>query len=74
MNEVMSLLLVTSIIAVSGVGYFIYSSKNDEDKEINKVENYLENEEDVVEIKPRSKQDKSKTKRARKSSGTKRRF
>ena len=74
MNEVMSLLLVTSIIAVSGLGYFIYSSKNDEDKEINKVENYLENEEDVVEIKPRSKQDKSKTKRARKSLGTKRRF
>ena len=85
MNDTMSLLLATSILAVGGIGLYMYKSSNDEDES---DDNYIfekdnfwglddsnnedkEEEEEEEEIpKPR----KSKTKRKKTSGGTKRRY
>ena len=60
MNDTMSLLLATGILAVGGLGLFMYKSGSD-DKE-------------PEEYEPPKRSRGSKTKSTRKSSGTKRRY
>lgn len=86
MNETMSLLLATAVLAVGGLGLYMYKSNNDNQKggdydendhydedELFNTEYDNDNEEpEFVETKVRSRA--SKTKRAKKSGGTKRRY
>ena len=87
MNETLSLLVVSSILAVGGLGLYMCKSVDDDSKggakynedELFSSENMWGNNneeyEDEIEepkVKPRSSQ--VKTKRNRKGSGTKRRY
>jgi hypothetical protein len=97
MNDTMSLVLATSILAIGGVGLYLFKNNSDdkegeneeynEDNLFNSInffggsdddEQQLNEEDDIVsedsyEYKPRSKKN-GKTKRARKTGGTKRRY
>jgi hypothetical protein len=86
MSETMSLLLATSVLALGGMGLYLFKSddskgtsadynedeifKNENDKEND--DNDLNDEEEDYEKKPRKRN--GKTKRTKKSSGTKRRY
>ena len=79
MNETFSLLLATAILAVGGIGLYMYKINDEQsggDDEYNEEElfnNEEENKEpEIVETKVRSRA--SKTKRTRKTGGTKRRY
>jgi hypothetical protein len=75
MNEITSLFLATSVLAICGMGIYMYSSHKSDDQEGGEDENINEYSDiDVIEPKTRSKNEKVKTKRNRKSSGTKRRY
>ena len=98
MNDTMSLLLATTILAVGGLGLFMYKnsddkessgddynedslfnmgsfwgSNNDDDDDGTHKENEKE-EEDVEIYEPKSRSRASKTKRNRKTIGSKRRY
>ena len=94
MNDTMSLILATSILAIGGLGFFMYKnntddqdggSKNDdgffgsgffgndtEEDELEEPEPELDDDEDY-DYKPKSKRG-GKTKRNKKTGGTKRRY
>jgi hypothetical protein len=83
MNETMSLLLATAVLAVGGLGLYMYKNNDnqkggddsdhyDEDELFNTEYNIDQEEPEFVETKVRSRA--SKTKRAKKSGGTKRRY
>jgi hypothetical protein len=93
MNDIMSLLLATAILAAGGLGIYIYKSPDDEQKggdESNYNEDSLfgsgnfwnsSKEEDIEQIndenvfyEPIIRSRGGKTKRSRKTSGTKRRY
>ena len=93
MNETMSLLLATTILAIGGFGLFMYKSSDDkEDVYENDSEEYNEDtlfgskggfwgseeepepESEVIETKVRPKTAAAKTKRNRKTTGSKRRY
>ena len=86
MNETLSLLLATTVLAIGGVGLYMYKSDESDqvggddynedtafssNDEINDADN-IDN--DYYEPKPRSRASKTKTKRNRKGLGTKRRY
>ena len=86
MNETMSLLLATAVLAASGLGLYMYKSDDSDqvggddynedtafssNDEINDADN-IDN--DYYEPKARSRVSKTKTKRNRKGLGTKRRY
>ena len=82
MNETMSLLLATAILAAGGIGLFMFKSSDDkedyDDKEalvVDELED-LDNLDDYEEdYKPRHKgANRNKTKRHRKSGGSRRRY
>jgi len=82
MNETMSLLLATSVLALGGLGLYIYKSSDDkkggsgyDENEIfgNEDEDNLSEEDYDYEPKPRTRNG-GKTKRNKKGSGTKRRY
>ena len=87
MNETLSLIAVTSLLVVGGLGLYMYKSSDDDIKGGTKynedelfgsenmwVNNTEENDDEFEEhkVKPRSSQ--VKTKRNRKGSGTKRKY
>jgi hypothetical protein len=96
MNDTMSLLLATTILAVGGLGLFMYKNSddkessahdynedslfgmgsfwgsNDDDDSENKEEDKQEDDVEIYEPKSRSRA--SKTKRNRKTIGSKRRY
>jgi len=78
MNETLSLICVTSLLAIGGLGLYIFKSSDDEanqDIKYNEDELFGVNNNDLVEetrIKPRI--NNVKTKRNRKGSVTKRRY
>jgi hypothetical protein len=85
MNETMSLLLATAILAAGGIGLFMFKSPDDNDykDDYNEEDIILDELEDLDEYnddyeedcKPRSKgANKNKTKRNRKSGGSRRRY
>ena len=80
MNETMSLLLATAILAAGGIGLFMLKSNDDgtyddEEIELDEIEdldaldNFEEDEEDDYDYKPRSRSN-NKTKRNRKAGGS----
>ena len=80
MNETMSLLLATAILAAGGIGLFMLKSNDDgtyddEEIELDEIEDldaldeFDEDEEDDYDYKPRSRSN-NKTKRNRKSGGS----
>ena len=80
MNETMSLLLATAILAAGGIGLFMLKSDNDKDyndeeniilEEIEDLDDLDYDEEDDYDYKPKSK--KNKTKRNTKQTGGSRR-
>ena len=86
MNETLSLLLATTVLAIGGVGLYMYKSDESDqvggddynedtafssNDEINDADN-IDN--DYYEPKARSRASKTKTKRNRKGLGTKRRY
>lgn len=82
MNETMSLLLATSVLALGGLGFYMYKSTDDkkggngyDENEIfgNDNEDNLSEEDFDYEPKPRTRNG-GKTKRNRKGTGTKRRY
>ena len=82
MNETISLLLATSVLALGGLGLFMYKSTDDkkgggyDENEIfgnQNDEDGLSEEELDYEPKPRTRNG-GKTKRSRKGTGTKRRY
>lgn len=86
MNDTLSLIVVTSLLAVGGLGLFMFKS-SDDDNAITKYNeddlfgfeniwgnNNEEEEEKMEETKIKSKSSQVKTKRNRKGSGTKRRY
>jgi hypothetical protein len=89
MNETLSLLLVTAVLAVGGLGLFMYKSTDDEN--VKGGSDYHEDEifgndsfwssnndaEDVLEddyVEPKPRSRGGKTKRNKKNVGTKRRY
>jgi hypothetical protein len=91
MNDTMSLLLATTILALGGVGLYMYKSDegqkggDDYNEESlfgsgsfwgssNESEEPVEDEEDLSFHEPKIRSRGGKTKRNRKSSGTKRRY
>ena len=82
MNETMSLLLATAILAAGGIGLFMFKSPddkedfNEEDIILDELEDLDEYNDDYEEdYKPKSKgANKNKTKRNRKSGGSRRRY
>lgn len=88
MNETMSLLLATTVLAISGLGLYMYKSEDGgddyaEEDEINSDDEIVEDEildeddEDDIDYyapKARSRAGKSKTKRNKKGGGTKRKY
>jgi hypothetical protein len=80
MNETLSLLIVTSVLAVSGLGLFLYKSTDEnqsggnynEDEIFDSEKSNNDNNDNNEEVKVKSKV--SKTKRNKKSFGTKRRY
>ena len=95
MNETLSLIAVTTLLAIGGLGLFMFkSSEEDEEKEVRntngsmklKDEDWLgsiniwgnnnqeEEEDEISEQKVKPKNSSLKTKRNRKSFGTKRRY
>ena len=87
MNETLSLIVVTSILALGGLGLYMYKSSDEVTKGGSKYnEDELfgsdnlwgnsneEYEDDFEEPKIKHKSSQVKTKRNRKSSGTKRRY
>jgi hypothetical protein len=87
MNETLSLILVTSLLALGGFGLYMFKSSDDATKDGSKYnedeifgsENLWGNNNDELdydsqEHKVKSKSFQVKTKRNRKSSGTKRRY
>jgi hypothetical protein len=95
MNDTMSLILATSILAIGGLGFFMYKnnaedqdggSKSDDgffgsgffgndadDDELEEPEPELDDY-DYDDYKPKSKRGGAKTKRNKKTGGTKRRY
>ena len=86
MNETLSLLLATTVLAIGGAGLYMYKSDDSDlvggddynedtafssNDEINDADN-IDN--DYYEPKARSRVSKTKTKRNRKGLGTKRRY
>ena len=79
MNETMSLLLATAILAAGGIGLFMLKSNDDgtyddEELELDEIEDLdalddFEDEEDDYDYKPKSKSN-NKTKRNRKAGGS----
>ena len=80
MNETMSLLLATAILAAGGIGLFMLKSNDDgtyddEEIELDEIEDldaldeFDEDEEDDYDYKPRARGN-NKTKRNRKSGGS----
>jgi hypothetical protein len=96
MNETMSLVLATTILAIGGLGLYMYKTSDDPDykNDYNEDELFDENEDDLSESESDSEDDLSidsvdaiddeydkpkpksrgKTKRAKKSGGTKRKY
>lgn len=89
MNETMSLLLATTVLAISGLGLYLYKSEDNgddyaEEDEFNSDDEIVEDEildhdddEDDIDYyapKARSRAGKSKTKRNKKGGGTKRKY
>ena len=83
MNETMSLLLATAILAAGGIGLFMYKSNNDlfsnneeelmeeiDFDDLDELDDYEDYEEDY---KPKSRSNKNKTKRNTKQTGGSRR-
>lgn len=85
MNETMSLLIATTILATGGLGLYMYKSSDDNERDDNNydedmlfnstndqdLDNGNDLEEDYI---PKNHSRNSKTKRRRKQSGTKRRY
>ena len=79
MNETMSLVLATTILAIGGLGLYMYKTSDEPDykNDYNEDELFDENEDDLSiddeydKPKPKSR---GKTKRAKKSGGTKRKY
>lgn len=79
MNETMSLLLATAILAAGGIGLFMLKSNDDgtyddEEIELDEIEDLdaldeFDDEEDDYDYKPRSRSN-NKTKRNRKAGGS----
>ena len=86
MNDTVTLLLATTILSIGGLGLYMYKSDEsqkdgDEYNEdslfgsSNDSEEHLDDEEEVVFYEPKVKaRSSTKTKRNRKSTGTKRRY
>jgi hypothetical protein len=95
MNDTMSLILATSILAIGGLGFFIYKNNSDDQEDENdendkgffesgffasddgdelEEEHGFEDDEDYDDYKPKSKRGGAKTKRNKKTGGTKRRY
>ena len=89
MNDTMSLLLATVILTAGGLGFYVYKSSNDEQNggndeveyneddffNFNDSDEIIEDESEVYEPKVvRTRGEKSKTKRNKKTGGTKRRY
>lgn len=74
MNEITSLLLATSILAVGGMGIYMYNSQKSDEQEGGDDNTNEFSDTDIIDPKIRSKNERVKTKRNRKSSGTKRRY
>uniref|UniRef100_A0A6C0ARU1 Uncharacterized protein n=1 Tax=viral metagenome TaxID=1070528 RepID=A0A6C0ARU1_9ZZZZ len=95
MNDTISLILATSILAIGGLGFFIYKNNsedqkggnnsdegffgsgffgNNEDEDEVEEDLDLEDDEDYDDYKPKSKRGGAKTKRNKKTGGTKRRY
>lgn len=81
MNETMSLLLATAILAAGGIGLFMLKSDDNNDNDYKEDNNYtediildeLEDLDDDYDYKPKAKPS-NKTKRNRKSGGSRRRY
>jgi hypothetical protein len=88
MNETMSLVLATTILAIGGLGLYMYKTSDEPDYNEDEIfeDNFDENEDDLSESaseddlsiddeydKPKPKS-RGKTKRAKKSGGTKRKY
>jgi hypothetical protein len=79
MNETMSLLLATAILAAGGIGLFMLKSDDNNDKDdFNEEDIILDELEDLeddydYDYKPKARSS-NKTKRNRKSSGSRRRY
>ena len=80
MNETMSLLLATAILAAGGIGLFMLKSNDDgtyddegieldEIEDLDALDDFEEDEEDDYDYKPRSRSN-NKTKRNRKAGGS----
>lgn len=82
MNETMSLLLATAILAAGGIGLFMFKSPDDKEEYDNKEDIIIDDLEDLDDLddyeedyKPRHKgANRNKTKRHRKSGGSRRRY
>ena len=82
MNETMSLLLATAILAAGGIGLFMLKSNDDgtyddEELELDEIEDLdaLDDfEEDLDDYDYKPKRGNNKTKRNRKSSGSRKRY
>ena len=81
MNETMSLLLATAILAAGGIGLFMFKSPDDKEDYEDTEDVILDDLEDLdyddyeEDYKPRPKgANKNKTKRNRKSGGSRRRY
>jgi hypothetical protein len=83
MNETMSLLLATAILAAGGIGLFMFKSPDDKEEYDDKEDIILDELEDLDEYnddyeedyKPRHKgANRNKTKRHRKLGGSRRRY
>lgn len=82
MNETMSLLLATAILAAGGIGLFMLKSDNDKDyndeeniilEEIEDLDDLDYDEEDDYNYKPKSKKNKTK-KNNKQTGGSRRRY
>jgi hypothetical protein len=81
MNDTMSLLLATGVLATCGLGLYMFKSSED-DKEVEDYYNedklfedeYDDVEKDIEVYEPKARTRGGKTKRNRKGSGTKRRY
>lgn len=85
MNDTMSLLLASAILATGGLCLFMYKSSDDKSGEndynedvlfsASEIENYDDDDEDFVEYEPKQVRSRAnKTKRNKRNSGSKRRY
>ena len=85
MNDTMSLLLASAILATGGLCLFMYKSSDDKsgDNDYNEdvlfsaseIENYDDDDEDFVEYEPKQVRSRAnKTKRNKRTGGSKRRY